>query len=51
MSKCKRGFASMDKEKQRAISSMGGKRAHQLGHAHEWTSEEAKKAGRKGGTH
>lgn len=44
-----RGFASMDKDKQRAIASKGGKAAHQKGTAHEWTSEEAKLAGRKGG--
>lgn len=39
----------MDKEKQRAIASKGGKKAHALGTAHKWTSEEAKKAGRLGG--
>lgn len=44
-----RGFASMDKEKQRKIASMGGKAAHQKGTAREWTSEEAREAGRKGG--
>ena len=45
----KRGFASMDKEKQRTIASKGGKAAHQKGTAHEFTSEEAVAAGRKGG--
>lgn len=45
-----RGFASMDKAKQREIASKGGKAAHQQGTAHQWTSEEAKIAGRKGGT-
>ncbi len=45
----KRGFASMDQEKQRKIASMGGKAAHQAGTAHEFTSEEARAAGRKGG--
>ena len=44
-----RGFASMDKGKQRNIASKGGKAAHQKGTAHEWTSEEARDAGRKGG--
>jgi uncharacterized protein len=44
-----RGFASMDRGKQRDIASKGGKAAHQKGTAHEWTSEEAREAGRKGG--
>jgi general stress protein YciG len=44
-----RGFASMDRGKQREIASKGGKAAHQKGTAHEWTSEEAREAGRKGG--
>jgi uncharacterized protein len=44
-----RGFASMDRLKQREIASKGGKAAHQKGTAHEWTSEEAREAGRKGG--
>jgi general stress protein YciG len=44
-----RGFASMDSEKQRQIASKGGKVAHQRGHAHEFTPEEAREAGRKGG--
>jgi hypothetical protein len=38
----RRGFASMSPEKQRAA-------AHQKGTAHEWTSDEARNAGRKGG--
>ena len=45
----KRGFSSMDKQKQREIASKGGKAAHQKGTAHEFTSEEARIAGRKGG--
>lgn len=45
----KRGFASMDPEKRRVIASMGGKKAHALGVAHTFTSEEAKAAGMKGG--
>jgi general stress protein YciG len=44
-----RGFASMERNKQREIASKGGKAAHQKGTAHEWTSEEARQAGRKGG--
>jgi general stress protein YciG len=44
-----RGFASMDRAKQREIASKGGRAAHQKGTAHEWTSEEAREAGRKGG--
>jgi general stress protein YciG len=39
----------MDRGKQRDIASKGGKAAHQKGTAHEWTSEEAREAGRKGG--
>jgi general stress protein YciG len=46
----KRGFASMDRNKQREIASKGGKLAHLRGQAHEWTPEEAREAGRKGGT-
>jgi hypothetical protein len=39
----------MSPEKQREIASKGGRAAHQKGTAHEWTSEEARNAGRKGG--
>ncbi len=39
----------MSPEKQREIASKGGRAAHQKGTAHEWTSEEARSAGRKGG--
>ena len=42
-----RGFAAMSREKQREIASLGGKAAHASGHAHEFTSEEARAAGRK----
>jgi len=45
----KRGFASMDREKQRAIASKGGKASHESGKGHEFTPEEARAAGRKGG--
>ncbi|MBD2315128.1 stress-induced protein [Desertifilum sp. FACHB-1129] len=44
-----RGFASMDEDKQREIASKGGKAAHEKGTAHEFSSEEAQEAGRKGG--
>ena len=49
MAKEDRGFASMDRNKQREIASKGGRAAHSKGTAHEWTSEEAREAGRKGG--
>ena len=45
-----RGFAGMSLDKVRAIASKGGKAAHAKGTAHEWTREEARKAGRKGGS-
>lgn len=44
-----RGFASMDPNKQKQIASKGGRAAHAKGTAHEFTPEEAKRAGRKGG--
>jgi hypothetical protein len=44
-----RGFAGMDAERQRQISAQGGRAAHQKGTAHEFDSEEAREAGRKGG--
>jgi len=45
----KRGFASMNEEKRKEIASRGGKASHAKGTAHEFTPEEAKEAGRKGG--
>ncbi len=45
----RRGFASMSSEKQREIASKGGRAAHEKGTAHEWTADEARSAGRKGG--
>ena len=45
----RRGFASMDSQKQREIASKGGKAAHEKGTAHQFTPEEAREAGRKGG--
>lgn len=44
-----RGFASMDEDKQREIAARGGRAAHESGNAHEFSSEEAREAGRKGG--
>lgn len=49
MGNSSRGFASMSADKQREIASKGGKAAHQKGTAHQFTSEEARAAGRKGG--
>jgi general stress protein YciG len=46
--KSRRGFASLDPAKARAIASQGGKAAHAAGRAHEFTTEEARVAGRKG---
>jgi general stress protein YciG len=45
----KRGFAALDPDKQREIARLGGRAAHAQGRAHEFTSEEAREAGRKGG--
>jgi general stress protein YciG len=47
--KSNRGFASMDASKQREIASKGGQAAHAQGRAHEFTPDEARTAGRKGG--
>src|SRR5580765_7441774 len=45
----RRGFASMNTEKQREIARKGGRAAHEKGTAHEFTADEARAAGRKGG--
>ena len=45
----KRGFAAMDPAKVRAIAAKGGRAAHEAGTAHEFTSAEAREAGKKGG--
>ncbi|MGZ3181341.1 MAG: KGG domain-containing protein [Telluria sp.] len=45
----KRGFAAMDQAQQREIASKGGQAAHQKGTAHEFNSDEARRAGQKGG--
>lgn len=47
--KGKQGFASMDRDRQKEIATMGGKAAHAAGTAHQFTSKEARVAGRKGG--
>ena len=47
--KSRRGFGGMDQSVVREIARMGGKAAHSAGTAHEFTSEEARIAGRKGG--
>ncbi len=47
--KSKRGFASMDRARQREIAAKGGRAAHAKGTAHVWSAEEARVAGRKGG--
>ncbi len=44
-----RGFASMDRERQRQIAQKGGRAAHEKGTAHEFSATEARNAGRKGG--
>src|SRR3954467_12008598 len=44
-----RGFASMDEHRQREIARKGGRAAHEKGKAHEFTPDEARAAGRKGG--
>ncbi len=44
-----RGFASMDPQRVSEIARQGGRAAHQKGTAHEWNSQEAAQAGRKGG--
>lgn len=45
----RRGFAAMDADKQKQIARKGGKAAHEKGTAHEFTPDEARAAGRKGG--
>lgn len=45
----RRGFAAMSADDVRMIASKGGRSAHQKGTAHEWSAEEAREAGRKGG--
>lgn len=44
-----RGFAAMSPERQKQIASEGGRAAHKQGVAHEWNSDEARMAGKKGG--
>jgi len=47
--KSNRGFASMDPSKQREIASKGGRAAHEKGTAHQFSANEAREAGKKGG--
>ena len=47
--KSRRGFAALTPERQREIASQGGRAAHQQGVAHEWSKDEARAAGKKGG--
>ena len=49
MTKTLQGFAKMDETTRREIASMGGRAAHEKGTAHEWSREQARVAGRKGG--
>lgn len=49
MNKKNRGFASMDPKLHKEIAQKGGRAAHSMGTAHEFTSEEGKIAGKKGG--
>ena len=49
ITKSRRGFAAMDPARQREIASRGGKIAHEKGKAHEFSVDEARGAGRKGG--
>ena len=44
-----RGFAAMDRAKQKEIARKGGRAAHEQGVAHEWNAQEAQAAGKKGG--
>lgn len=44
-----KGFRAMPAETQRRIAAMGGRAAHAVGAAHEWSSEEARAAGSTGG--
>jgi general stress protein YciG len=47
--KSNRGFASMSSDRQREIARKGGRAAHAKGTAHEFTTDEARAAGQKGG--
>lgn len=43
------GFAALTKEQRKEMGAIGGRASHAKGTGHEWTSEEAKEAGRRGG--
>ena len=47
--KSRSGFAAMDPSRQKELASKGGRAAHEKGTAHEWSSDEARGAGQKGG--
>jgi general stress protein YciG len=47
--KLKRGFALLSPERRKEISAMGGKKSHEIGTGHQWNTEAAREAGRKGG--
>jgi general stress protein YciG len=49
MQKELRGFARLSPEERRKVSGLGGRTAHQMGRAHQFTPEEAREAGKKGG--
>lgn len=48
-SKSRKGFASMDPERRREVARRGGQTTHRLGKAHQFTPEQARAAGKKGG--
>lgn len=45
----RRGFAAMDRDRVKAIASKGGRAAHAAGTAHQFSADEARVAGKKGG--
>lgn len=45
----RRGFAAMDSNRVKEIASKGGRAAHAAGTAHQFSADEARNAGRKGG--
>jgi uncharacterized protein len=49
MPKQRRGFAAMSEDKRRELSSRGGLRVQELGRGHQWTADEARRQGRRGG--
>lgn len=45
-----RGFSAMSPERIKEVAASGGRKAHQLGRGHQWNAQEAREAGRKGGS-